>query len=87
MPTSRQQFLERFVCVDTLSCLLYRLEENGVLTDCSIRTQEPEETLDFDFCSAKVINKAILKVEIPLALSPLIQIDNRTFTVICIDAG
>jgi cell cycle checkpoint protein len=45
------------------SPLVLLLEENGVLTDCSIRTQEPEETLDFDFCSANVVNKAILKAE------------------------
>lgn len=39
-----------------------RLEEGGVLTDCSIQTQEPDETLDFDFSSADVLNKIIMKV-------------------------
>lgn len=39
-----------------------RLEEAGVLTDCSIRTLEAEETLDFDFCTANVLNKVIMKV-------------------------
>ena len=38
------------------------IEESGVLIDCSIRTEEPIETLDFDFCSANVVNKAIVKV-------------------------
>ncbi|XP_062501190.1 cell cycle checkpoint protein RAD1-like [Corticium candelabrum] len=52
------------ICYDGYgSPLVLLLEENGVLTDCSIRTQEPEETLDFDFCSANVVNKAILKAE------------------------
>ena len=41
----------------------YRLEEAGVLTDCSIQTQEANETLDFDFCSANVVNKIIMSAE------------------------
>ena len=41
-----------------------RLEEGGVLTDCSIQTQEPDETLDFDFSSAEVLNKIIMKVRL-----------------------
>lgn len=41
---------------------LVRLEEGGFLTDCSIQTQEPDETLDFDFSSAEVLNKIIMKV-------------------------
>jgi len=41
-----------------------RLAENGVLTDCSIKTQEPEETLDFNFASENVVNKIIIKVRI-----------------------
>ncbi|XP_074643105.1 cell cycle checkpoint protein RAD1-like [Tubulanus polymorphus] len=43
--------------------LILLLEENGVLTDCSIKTQEPDETLDFNFCSTNVINKIIMKSE------------------------
>ena len=39
-----------------------RLEENGVLTDASIKTQDPDETLDFNFSSTNVINKIIMKV-------------------------
>lgn len=30
---------------------LSRLEEDGVVTDCEINTEEPEDTLDFDFFS------------------------------------
>ncbi|KAG2466144.1 cell cycle checkpoint protein RAD1 [Polypterus senegalus] len=37
------------------------LEEGGVVTVCKIKTQEPEETLDFDFCSTNVVNKVILQ--------------------------
>lgn len=50
--------------INTESLWLYivRLEEGGVLTDCSIQTQEPDETLDFDFSSAEVLNKIIMKV-------------------------
>ena len=40
-----------------------RLEEDGVLTDCSIKTQEAEEMLDFNFSSTNVVNKVILKVD------------------------
>ncbi|XP_072272677.1 cell cycle checkpoint protein RAD1 [Pyxicephalus adspersus] len=39
------------------------LEEGGVVTVCKIHTQEPEETLDFDFCSTNVVNKIILQSE------------------------
>lgn len=33
------------------------LEEGGVVTVCKINTQEPEEPIDFDFCSTNVTNK------------------------------
>ena len=33
------------------------LEEGGVVTVCKINTQEPEEPIDFDFCSSNVTNK------------------------------
>nr|XP_037855496.1 cell cycle checkpoint protein RAD1-like [Chlorocebus sabaeus] len=36
------------------------LEEGGVVTVCKINTQEPEETLDSDFCSTNVINNKII---------------------------
>ncbi|CAH6787367.1 cell cycle checkpoint protein RAD1 [Phodopus roborovskii] len=43
--------------------LMLFLEEGGVVTVCKINTQEPEETLDFDFCSTNVMNKIILQSE------------------------
>ena len=43
-------------------CCVCRLEEGGVLTDCSLKTQEPDEILDFNFNSANVVNKIIMKV-------------------------
>ncbi|XP_063963632.1 cell cycle checkpoint protein RAD1-like [Lytechinus pictus] len=43
------------------SPLLLMLEESGVVTDCSIKTLEPDEMLDFNFCSANVVNKIIMK--------------------------
>uniref|UniRef100_H3BWC7 RAD1 homolog (S. pombe) n=1 Tax=Tetraodon nigroviridis TaxID=99883 RepID=H3BWC7_TETNG len=39
------------------------LEEGGVVTVCKINTQEPEEPIDFDFCSTNVTNKVILLSE------------------------
>ena len=48
-------------CFYSNKCL-YRLEENGVVTDCHIKTLEPDETLDFNFNSGNVINKIIMKV-------------------------
>ncbi|KAG7498149.1 cell cycle checkpoint protein RAD1 [Solea senegalensis] len=39
------------------------LEEGGVVTVCKINTQEPEEPIDFEFCSANVTNKVILLSE------------------------
>ena len=40
-----------------------RLEESGVLTDCSIQTQDADEVLDFDFSSANVVNRVIMKAD------------------------
>ncbi|XP_077988567.1 cell cycle checkpoint protein RAD1-like [Glandiceps talaboti] len=45
------------------SPLVLWLEEGGVLTDCTIKTLEPDEILDFNFSSANVINKIIMKSE------------------------
>ncbi|KAK7069646.1 ssDNA endodeoxyribonuclease [Halocaridina rubra] len=39
------------------------LEEGGVITDCKIRTQEADDTLEFNFCATAVINKVIMKAE------------------------
>ncbi|XP_046562563.1 cell cycle checkpoint protein RAD1-like [Haliotis rubra] len=52
------------MCYAGYGCpLVLILEEEGVLTDCSIKTLEPDEVLDFDFCSTNVINKIIMKSE------------------------
>ena len=41
----------------------YRLvEDAGILTDCSIKTQEPDDLLEFDFSGEDVENKIIMKV-------------------------
>ena len=34
-----------------------------MLTDCSIQTRDADETLDFDFTSANVVNKIIMRAE------------------------
>uniref|UniRef100_A0A8V0YR33 RAD1 checkpoint DNA exonuclease n=1 Tax=Gallus gallus TaxID=9031 RepID=A0A8V0YR33_CHICK len=41
--------------------LMLFLEEGGVVTVCRINTQEPEDLLDFNFCSTNVVNKIILQ--------------------------
>ncbi|XP_043226756.1 cell cycle checkpoint protein RAD1-like isoform X1 [Amphibalanus amphitrite] len=41
--------------------LVIVLEESGVLTDCSIKTQLPEDTMDFNFNSSDVVNKTIIR--------------------------
>ncbi|CAH1801624.1 unnamed protein product [Owenia fusiformis] len=52
------------MCYGGYGCpLTLMLEESGVLTDCSIKTLEPDETLDFNFSSANVVNKIIMKTE------------------------
>ena len=42
---------------------LCRLEEGGVITDCNVYTQDADATLDFDFTSAKVVDKVIMQAE------------------------
>jgi len=39
-----------------------RLEDSGVVTDCSLKTMESDDTLDFNFSGANVVNKVIIKV-------------------------
>eukprot|EP00117_Sycon_ciliatum_P002533 scpid93855/ scgid2304/ Cell cycle checkpoint protein RAD1; DNA repair exonuclease rad1 homolog; Rad1-like DNA damage checkpoint protein &gt; Cell cycle checkpoint protein RAD1; DNA repair exonuclease rad1 homolog len=52
------------MCYAGYGCpLILLLEEGGVLTDCRIRTFEPDDTLDFNFTSANVVNKIILHSE------------------------
>lgn len=43
------------------------------MTDCSIKTHEAEETLDFEFYGTNVVNKIIMKV-----------LDEREFLLLCI---
>jgi len=45
-----------------MSDYIVRLEDSGVVTDCSLKTLEPEDTLDFNFNSSNVVNKVIIKV-------------------------
>ena len=40
---------------------LLLVEEGGILTDCSINTQEPEDIVDFNFNNEDVVNKIIMK--------------------------
>jgi cell cycle checkpoint protein len=39
------------------------LEDNGIVTECSIVTQEADEVLDFDFTSSNVHSRLIIKSE------------------------
>lgn len=59
-----------------------RLEENGVLTDCNIQTQESSEILDFNFLSTNVVNKIIMKVKCSTILFLLLEHYSDTITVI-----
>ncbi|CAB4002681.1 Cell cycle checkpoint RAD1, partial [Paramuricea clavata] len=43
------------------SPLILILEEGGVITDCSIQTEEPDEALDFNFKTHNVVNKIIMQ--------------------------
>ncbi|CAK9303550.1 unnamed protein product [Gordionus sp. m RMFG-2023] len=43
--------------------LILLLEENGVTTDCSIKTQEYEDVMEYDFLNIDIVNKIIFKSE------------------------
>ena len=43
--------------------LILLLEEQGVVSDCKIRTREPEPCLDFNFATANIVSKVIMKSE------------------------
>ena len=45
------------------SLLYYSLEEGGIVTECSIKTHEAVEILDFEFYGSNVVNKIIMKVK------------------------
>lgn len=40
------------------------IEENGIITDCSLKTQNPEELLDFHLEQENVFNKVVLQTEL-----------------------
>jgi hypothetical protein len=40
----------------------YRLEDNGIITECNLKTLEAEELVSFEFDFEKVVNKIIMKV-------------------------
>ncbi|XP_015515788.1 cell cycle checkpoint protein RAD1 [Neodiprion pinetum] len=40
------------------------IEENGIVTDCSLKTQEPDELLDFNLAQDNVLNKVLLKTDL-----------------------
>ena len=43
------------------------LEENGIITECNIKTLETESMVNFEFDFDKVVNKVIMKVTIKLS--------------------
>lgn len=43
--------------------LILTLCEDNITTDCCIKTQESDETLDFEFCAANVVNKIVLRAD------------------------
>lgn len=44
------------------SPLVLYLEDNGIITECSIKTLETESLVNFEFDFDKVVNKVIMKV-------------------------
>jgi cell cycle checkpoint protein len=40
------------------------MEENGIIVDCSLKTQDPDEILDFDLDPEAVVNKVLLQSEL-----------------------
>jgi cell cycle checkpoint protein len=46
------------------SPLVLYLEDNGIITECSIKTLETESLVNFEFDFDKVVNKVIMKVKI-----------------------
>ncbi|XP_054281578.1 cell cycle checkpoint protein RAD1-like isoform X2 [Macrosteles quadrilineatus] len=51
----------KMFCTHQGAPLKLLLEEEGVITDCSLKTLEPDEILDFDFPASNVVNKVILQ--------------------------
>ncbi|XP_076175496.1 cell cycle checkpoint protein RAD1 isoform X5 [Ptiloglossa arizonensis] len=40
------------------------IEEDGIITDCSLKTQDPDELLDFHLEPENVLNKVVLQTEL-----------------------
>ncbi|XP_076675991.1 cell cycle checkpoint protein RAD1 isoform X1 [Andrena cerasifolii] len=40
------------------------IEEDGIITDCSLKTQDPDELLDFHLEAENVLNKVVLQTEL-----------------------
>ena len=47
-----------------MRCCVFSLEESGVITDCSIKTQEVDDILDFTFDNLSITCKVILAAEL-----------------------
>ena len=41
---------------------MYRLEDNGIITECEVKTMETDSLVNFEFDFDKVVNKIIMKV-------------------------
>lgn len=39
-----------------------RLEDNGIITECNLKTLETDSLINFEFDFDKVVNKVIIKV-------------------------
>ena len=65
------------MCVFALFCYFNvdSLEEGDVVTECSIKTHEAVETLDFEFYGSNVVNKIIMKVN-TLLCTCLVELDH-----------
>ena len=40
------------------------IEEEGIITECSLKTQEPDELLNFNLEEENVLNKIVLQTEL-----------------------
>lgn len=40
------------------------IEEDGIIVDCSLKTQTPDELLDFQMEAESVVNKVLLRSEL-----------------------
>ncbi|XP_014604783.1 PREDICTED: cell cycle checkpoint protein RAD1-like [Polistes canadensis] len=62
---SRPLFVEYYLKEDgTGNPLSILIEENGVITDCSLKTQNPESLLDFHLEEENVYSRVVLKTEL-----------------------